>query len=71
MNYFSNSLSNFLYSFILFLFLFDFYSTTTRTRRNAHLTEDKEIEEKLAIGEFVRKGEQRIRLERIRKAPVY
>ncbi|UZJ57033.1 hypothetical protein CBS101457_006353 [Exobasidium rhododendri] len=25
------------------------------TRRNAHLTDDKEIEEKLAIGEFVRK----------------
>lgn len=29
-----------------------------RTRRNAHLTDDKEIEDKLAIGEFVRKGER-------------
>lgn len=33
--------------------------TPSRTRRNAHLTDDKEIEAKLALGEFIRKGEQR------------
>lgn len=31
-----------------------------RTRKNAHLTDDKEIEQKLALGEHIRKGEKGI-----------
>jgi hypothetical protein len=37
-----------------------------RTRRNAHLTDDKEIEEKLALGEFIRKGKADLLLFRAR-----